>query len=206
MMATEADIFFNLMFGLIVYVFVYPPKEFVDIGLSVDQLATKFQLLPEQSHNFIEYHRRRTTLNRVLHAALPSVYLLLYNIQFEGHHHFVHNKGFALRSLWTSIELGSVLLLLAVAAQSAYWWRQDKHPLVGELRKYCGDQHWSSVATNINDEFRRAEKIVSRVSTITSVVATENWVIRTSPHEVRIAHQSDTALIVVKVSPMRAQA
>lgn len=45
----------------------------------------------------------------------------------------------------------------------------------------------------------RIEKLVCQVNTISTVIATENWIIKTSPYTVNIAHQSDTALIAVKV-------
>lgn len=39
-----------------------------------------------------------------------------------------------------------------------------------------------------------------QVNTISTVIATENWIIKTSPYTTNIAHQSDTALIAVKAS------
>lgn len=38
-----------------------------------------------------------------------------------------------------------------------------------------------------------------KTSAVHSVVATQNWIIRTSNYKVNIAHQSDTALIAVRV-------
>lgn len=45
----------------------------------------------------------------------------------------------------------------------------------------------------------RQDKLMCRVNAITTVIATENWIIKTSPYFIHIAHQSDTALIAVKV-------
>lgn len=39
-----------------------------------------------------------------------------------------------------------------------------------------------------------------RTNAIFKVIATDNWVIKTTPYTVYFAHQSDTALIVDKVS------
>lgn len=209
-MATEAEIFFNFMFALLTYVFVYPPQEFVAIGLSVEQLATKFHILPAQQLGFVEYHIRRTTLNVFLHACLPAVYVTLYNYQFDGDQHFTYGRAALVAQLWTTAAYVTWLLLVATLALTSYWIRRARHPLIGELRKYANvpengivdrnDQTWASVASSIDDEYRRMEKMVSRVNTITTVLATENWVIKTMPYRVHIAHQSDTALIVVKVT------
>lgn len=46
----------------------------------------------------------------------------------------------------------------------------------------------------------RSDIIISKINAISSVIATENWVIKTTPYTVHLAHQSDTALIAVKVS------
>lgn len=209
-MATEAEIFFNFMFALLTYVFVYPPQEFVAIGLSVEQLATKFHILPAQQLSFVEYHMRRTTITVLLHACLPAVYVTLYNNQFAGDQHFTYGRAALLAQLWTTVEYGTWLLVVATIALTTFWIRHARHPLISELRKYANvpdngtvdrnDQTWVSVASSIDDEYRRMEKTVSRVNTITTVLATENWVIKTLPYWVHIAHQSDTALIVVKVT------
>lgn len=46
----------------------------------------------------------------------------------------------------------------------------------------------------------RNDKIFIRSSTVTSIVATENWIIKVTNYHVQLAHQSDTALIATKVS------
>lgn len=46
----------------------------------------------------------------------------------------------------------------------------------------------------------RDDKITMQTSAIHCVVATQNWVIKISNYKVNFAHQSDTALIAVKVS------
>lgn len=42
--------------------------------------------------------------------------------------------------------------------------------------------------------------MISKINAISSVIATENWIIKTTPYTVHFAHQSDTALIAVKVN------
>lgn len=46
---------------------------------------------------------------------------------------------------------------------------------------------------------RRDDKICMKTSAVHSVVATQNWIIKSSHYAINIAHQSDTALIAVQV-------
>lgn len=46
----------------------------------------------------------------------------------------------------------------------------------------------------------RDTKNVSQTSSIVTVIATENWILKATPYFLQIAHQSDTALIAVKVN------
>lgn len=45
----------------------------------------------------------------------------------------------------------------------------------------------------------RDTKNISQTSSIATVIATENWILKSTPYRLQIAHQSDTALIAVKV-------
>lgn len=55
---------------------------------------------------------------------------------------------------------------------------------------------WWTVASDINIEFRRVNKITIQSSSIVRVVATDNWIIKISSYTLDVAHQSDTALIL----------
>lgn len=210
-MANESEIFFNLLFVLITFVFVYPPRELVSIGLSAEQLYMKMHLIPHQSEDFVDHHIRRTTLNVVLHTALPGIYVALYNWHFGGDLHFVHGKSPLVAQLWDIAVFVALMIFLSAIGVTMYWLHFDRHPFMRDLLKYSSESgssnnvnaRWQSVATSVNDEYRRPEKTVSRCSPIATVVATENWVIKTTPYRVHIAHQSDTALIVVKVYSTR---
>lgn len=204
-MFSESEIFFNLMFALLTYVFVYPPKEFIASDLSIEQLAIKFGILPSQPESFVHYQARRIAINMLLHSGLPAAYLTIYDIQFNGVEHFTYGKAAWVSHLWTTVTCIAWLLLAATFVLCTYWVRFDRHPLIGELRKYANvmgreGQTWEDVASSIDVEYRRMEKIVLRVNTITTVLATENWVIKTTPYWVNIAHQDDSALIVIEVS------
>lgn len=45
----------------------------------------------------------------------------------------------------------------------------------------------------------RDDKICMKTSAVHSVVATQNWIVKSSHYAINIAHQSDTALIAVQV-------
>ena len=57
---------------------------------------------------------------------------------------------------------------------------------------------WTTVASDINIEYRRIDKIIITTNSITSIVATDNWIIKIMPYKVLVAHQSDAVLIVNK--------
>ncbi|XP_023248642.1 E3 ubiquitin-protein ligase TM129-like [Copidosoma floridanum] len=67
------------------------------------------------------------------------------------------------------------------------------------LAVYCNNNSsWLSVASDINIEFRRIDKITIDTNSITKIVATDNWIIKVTSYKCYFAHQSDTALIVNK--------
>ncbi|KAK4875589.1 hypothetical protein RN001_012011 [Aquatica leii] len=54
----------------------------------------------------------------------------------------------------------------------------------------------TSVAADINTEFRRIDKISIQANAICTVIATENWIMKVTPLTIFIAHQSDATLNV----------
>ncbi|XP_066586221.1 E3 ubiquitin-protein ligase TM129 isoform X2 [Prorops nasuta] len=79
-------------------------------------------------------------------------------------------------------------------------WSQNNwalHPIAKNLAVYCNNNtSWISVASDINIEYRRIDKIVIDTNSMTRIIATDNWIIKVTPYRLYIAHQSDTALIV----------
>ena len=96
----------------------------------------------------------------------------------------------------------SVLLPFAVMSLIAYYKKNNwaNHPIPKILKKYCNspDQSWEVVASEINNEFRRNDKLIKKHSSITKIIATENWIMKTSLYFVHFAFQSDSALIAIK--------
>ncbi|XP_039304211.1 E3 ubiquitin-protein ligase TM129 isoform X2 [Solenopsis invicta] len=71
------------------------------------------------------------------------------------------------------------------------------HPIAQNLSVYSNNNTpWTAVASDINTEYRRIDKIVIVTNSITRVVATDNWVIKITPYKLQVAHQSDTTLVV----------
>lgn len=68
------------------------------------------------------------------------------------------------------------------------------HPIVINLERF--QRPWSSLAGDINREFRNIDKICINTSSITKIIATENWILKVTPLNVHMAHQSDTRLTV----------
>lgn len=196
-MASDELIFFQLMYVLFAYCVVYPPQEFVNLGLSVEKISASLLKFPPEPIQFVQYHIHRTTANRILHSILPLLYFGLYEFYF-GHLNIDSNRVLALA--WVSLLWASLIAPLFLIVLSIYEWKTYTHQIMQEMTKYCNrGQSWKDVAASIDVEYRSFAKTISRISTISTVIATENWVIKTTPYNVRIAHQSDTALVLVKV-------
>ncbi|KAG4080150.1 hypothetical protein HA402_008221 [Bradysia odoriphaga] len=194
----ESEVIYNLLFALITYCIIYPPLEFIEIGLTVDKLLKN--LLGNEELEFIQYHQRRCAITLVVHCFIPFTYTALYFLNFDNV--WVDDEDNPIKyMMWNSFFTTSLAMPLVGLCVAFYWCINDcsNHPITKTLRKYCNnDNNWHSVATSVNDEYRRDTKNISRTSSIATVIATENWILKCTPYRLHIAHQSDTALIAVK--------
>lgn len=120
------------------------------------------------------------------------IYYLYFDLTFGGS---------VLQYFWILLCIMSVILPFAVMALIYYYKRNnwENHPIPKTLKKYSNtNQSWTVVAGEINNEYRRNDKLVKRFSSITKIIATENWIMKTSLYFVHFAHQSDSALIADK--------
>lgn len=127
---------------------------------------------------------------------VPVIYFIIYYLYFD-----ISFGDSFLRYFWVILVTMAVALPFAVMALIAYYKRNnwENHPIPKILKKYCNtNQKWTVVASEINNEYRRNDKLVKRFSSITKIIATENWIIKTSLYFVHFAHQSDSALIADK--------
>ncbi|XP_031836808.1 E3 ubiquitin-protein ligase TM129 isoform X2 [Nomia melanderi] len=109
-------------------------------------------------------------------------------------------------NLWLMIIVCTIFLPLYTLSKILIWsinnW--SKHPIVQNLKVYCNSNNntdniiWSTVASDINIEYRRINKTVINTNSISCIIVTDNWIIKVVPYKILIAHQSDTALVVNK--------
>lgn len=109
-----------------------------------------------------------------------------------------------IQHFWSMLIALALILPIFTIALIAYYKQNnwENHPIAKILRKYSNTPDvgasWVTVAAEINNEYRRQEKLVKRFSAITKIIVTENWIMKTSLYFVHFAHQSDTALIAVE--------
>jgi E3 ubiquitin-protein ligase TM129 len=132
----------------------------------------------------------------LIHSILPPLYFISHYLYFGS---FSSSSPF-LSLVWTTLIILSAILPLFVIALIFYYQRNNwqNHPIAKILQNYSNTlRGWSVVAGEINNEYRRQEKVIKKNSAISKIVITENWIMKTSLYFVNFAHQSDTALIAI---------
>lgn len=222
---SEEEIAYHMLFVLFTFCLIYPPAEFVSIGLTINNIFGGYFGIEDVE--FVQYHLRRTSFTLLAHTFMPFAYVVFYFVKFETL--FVTEVssiwGILIFVAWNSFVTFALTVPFITGAVVYIWklnnWR--RHPIAENLRKYCNaDANWERVAADINAEFRRYlenktemydrrvihrpftffssnDKITMQTSAIHFVAATQNWVMKVSNYKVNFAHQSDTALIAIKV-------
>lgn len=135
----------------------------------------------------------------IIHSVVPIIYFIIYYLYFG----IKFPKNSILQSFWYMLVILAILLPIGAITLIYYYKRNNwrNHPIPKILSKYSNTpsdaNSWMSVASQINSEYRRHDKLVKKFSAITTIVVTENWIIKTSLYFVNFAHQSDSALIAV---------
>lgn len=203
---------------------IFPPPEFKSAGLTLEAIFQNW--LGNEHELFVQYHVRRTTMNLFLHSMVPFGEAYCVSLSVTSKSFDVHNLKFtwftgyilgleyvraysytdvehqflATWSLsWTIYVIFSTLIPLSVCTYFYLWFNDllKDHPIARKLAVYRNPgASWLTVASDINIEYRRVNKIIIQSSSVVRVVATDNWVIKISPYTLDIAHQSDTALIL----------
>ena len=65
----RADIYFSIIYFIIVLCFISPPREFAAAGLTVQNLFSSY--LGSEDVDFIGYHLKRTSVTVAVHSLLP---------------------------------------------------------------------------------------------------------------------------------------
>lgn len=171
-MASESEFVFHLLYFLFTYCVIYPPKEFIDIGLTTDQICAKILRLrsDDEERQFVQFHQRRTVRNAIIHSFIPFGYISMYTYYYSGGNggndeDYTAPADYTLSYfIWKILVILSLALPPVVAAISFYWsWNQwQRHPLSKSLVRYANNnndgneqQGWTTVANSVNDEFRR---------------------------------------------------
>ncbi|CAD7084076.1 unnamed protein product [Hermetia illucens] len=193
---SDSELVFTFFYILLCMCIFYPPTEFITLGLTIENLFAN--LLGTEEVEFIRYHQRRTSLTLFIHSCLPALYFLVHYLQFNDQ----YATGDQMTAVtWRIAQKFSILAVLITPAIIVYWMQHDwsNHPISKMLNKFANSARgYASVAEDIGVEFRRQDVLNMKINSITSLIATENWIIKTTPYIVYFAHQSDTTLNVNK--------
>lgn len=154
----EEEIVYHMIFVLLTFCLIYPPTEFVSIGLTINNIFGGYFGIEDVE--FVQYHIRRTSFTLLAHTFMPFAYVLFYFIKFETLLVIEASSIFEIFVFvaWNSFVLFALIIPL-IAAVVVYCWKLNnwrRHPIAVNLSKYCNaDANWERVASDINAEFRR---------------------------------------------------
>ncbi|XP_017789571.1 PREDICTED: E3 ubiquitin-protein ligase TM129 [Habropoda laboriosa] len=196
----SAFFFYTLFYILISGCIVYPPIEFVSAGLTIKDIFSNW--LGSENEFFIQYHIRRSALTLFIHSMLPFGYT--FGLILFGHLDAIEVLlGHA--NLWIIFITCTVLLPSYTSYKILTWSMNNwnKHPIAQNIAVYCNSTNnnsnrisWTTVASDINIEYRRIDKTIITTNSIICIIATDNWIIKVLPYKIMIAHQNDAILIV----------
>lgn len=186
---------FTLLYTVVSLCVLVPPTEFISAGFTIQQLLGHF--LGGEDVNFVEYHIKGTTLTMVAHSLLPLGYFFCFPLFVES---FEEQKFWQEKCIWEAAVGISVVFPTVIIMIALYWAMEDwkHHPAVKVLAQY--GQPWRVVAARIDMEFRRVDKFASGTGTMTRVIVTDSWIIKTTPYRLFIIQQSDTSLTLTESS------
>jgi len=208
----QASILFTLFYVLFWVCFFLQTKEFSSAGLSPENFLGMIGWLGQRPDGtgseelkFLDYHIRKTSGTLILYASVPLVYLLGYTyFAFMENPNGWDEKTFqpevASATSWYFIVS---VMMIVTASSIVFSWSINNwshHPFVKKLSKYCVNNSWTDVVKDINNEFRRIDKLSIKTNPVVKVVVTDNWILMVGqwPWNFHLAHQSDVELKVVK--------
>lgn len=196
---SDGEICFNLFSIILLICILYPTKEFVTTGLTIEYLFRN--LFGSEDIEFVQYHINRTYYTILLHSFLPLIYVLFYYFQFTIEFQIDSSIEYIKYIIWNSFVTLCILSpIISYCFIKFYWKWYLNHPIVKILKCYSNNgNNCKLIVNDINTEYRNENKFIYQINAITKVIVTENWIIKIKPYNVYFAHQSDTALIAVKV-------
>lgn len=187
---SETDWIYLLFCMIVSFCFIF--NEFASAGISVTSLCGNY--LGDEYSRFIQYHIKRTCASLIIHSLLPICFIFLRYLNIGG------EIG---DSIVFQITIALGLILPASVFSLVYFWRMNDwecHPIVKAINVYAyNNSNWQAVAVDINREYRNQNRMEIKMSSVSSLIITENWIIKTLPYKLYIAHQSDTELVADKV-------
>jgi len=196
-----ATILFSLFFMVFCTGFLCQFREFRGAGLSPEAFLSIGDWLGSEEIRFVRYHMKRTAGTLVLHSLLPIAYFLGYSyLSVVMDHSHPSMASFWEESPWF-FQFTLISLLLPITALTLLWYWSlngwSKHPFTSSLLPY--NSSWTSLAADIETEFRRIDKICLQTSPVRKVVVTDNWVLTVGawPWSLHISHQSDVSLSIL---------
>nr|XP_046261822.1 E3 ubiquitin-protein ligase TM129 [Scatophagus argus] len=190
------ELSFTLAYIVFSFCFVFTPNEFRSAGLTIQNLFSFW--LGSEDVGFTQYHIRRTSITVMLHSALPLGYYTGMSIAApEKKPGYIYQVS----DSWRAFLLLSLCLQLTSSAFVIYWshchWHN--HPISQALQAHVQPPHscWASVATSINNEFRRIDKFATGPPGA-RVIVTDNWVLKVTTYHVYMALQSECHMTVTE--------
>ncbi|XP_053658528.1 E3 ubiquitin-protein ligase TM129 [Anopheles marshallii] len=196
-------IIYIIVFVMLYFFTIFPTSEMESVGLTVNQLCTRY-LAAET--DFVLYHMKATSVKLLIHSTLPIGYVIfIWVMAWLNPHEMVMQQtaSYFADTAWNTFCSGTGTLLLT-ALITVFYWAQDgwsNHPIAKQLQLMTTPDlpDWRSIATNINDEYRRDTKIIIRSNAISTLVVTESWIIKTNMYVHNIVSQSEAHLFAYKI-------
>ncbi|CAH0554619.1 unnamed protein product [Brassicogethes aeneus] len=187
---------FTIFYFIISAGLIYPPAEFVAVGLTIENLFSKF--LGNPLENILQYHLKRSILSLFVYSMLPLVYILM--ILYLNYVEF--SFLFSDTSLIIKCFTTTAIVLPMFAMYQIYNWVSNNyksHPTVQNLSKFASEsENWETLASEINTEYRRITKVSLKINPIVTLVVTDSWVLKICPFVTHIAKLEDTNIQVVE--------
>ncbi|KAF1384394.1 hypothetical protein PFLUV_G00119680 [Perca fluviatilis] len=190
------ELTFTLAYIVFSLCFVSTPNEFRSAGLTIQNLFSSW--LGSEDVGFIQYHVRRTSITVLVHSALPLGYYMGMCIAApEKNLGYIHQVS----DSWRAFLLFSICLQLTSWILVIYWSHRHwhNHPISRALQAHIQPPYysWGSVATSINDEFRRIDKFATGAPGA-RVIITDSWVLKVTTYHVYMALQSECHVTVTE--------
>ncbi|XP_058129219.1 E3 ubiquitin-protein ligase TM129 [Anopheles ziemanni] len=195
------DVIYFFVFVVLCFFTIFPTTEIESVGLTVDQWCSRYV-----TDGFVQYHIKLTSFKLLLHTSMPLCYfLVLWLLAWINPAEFGTAVQFTVSGqyLW-NISISLAIALFIVTNVNVLYWAMDawsNHPIAKKLQRFTTPMmpDWRSVATNINDEYRRDTKMVIRSNAISTLVVTESWIIKTNLYGISVARQNESSLVAYKV-------